>query len=98
MIQHTVTFRLHPTVDEAAFLARARRLGELDGVERFEVLRQVGRKNDFRHALSMWFPTRDEYDAYNAHPHQAAFVSDVWLRDVADFLELDYVSFPRQVQ
>ena len=98
MIQHTVTFRLHPTVDEAAFLARARRLGELDGVERFEVLRQVGRKNDFTHALSMWFPTQDEYHAYNAHPDHVAFVSDVWLRDVADFLELDYVSFPTPVQ
>jgi hypothetical protein len=98
MIQHTVTFRLHPTVDEAAFPARARRLGELDGVGRFEVLRQVGRKNDFTHALSMWFPTQDEYDAYNAHPDHVAFVSDVWLRDVADFLELDDVSFPTPVQ
>lgn len=94
MIQHTVTFRLHPNVDETVFLASARRLGELDGVERFEVLRQVGRKNDFTHALSMWFATQDEYDAYNAHPDHAAFVDDVWLRDVADFLELDYVSVP----
>lgn len=39
----------------------------------------------------MYFESRAEYDAYNEHPDHLAFVNDVWLPNVPDFIELDYV-------
>lgn len=89
-IRHTVSFRLHPDADEAAFVARLLALEDIDGVEEFELLDEVSPKNDFTHGLSMTFADRATYDGYNAHADHQAFVSEVWLRDVADFLELDY--------
>ncbi len=91
MIQHTVAFRLHDDADTDAFWARVDDLGELPGVQRFKVLRQVGRKNDFTDALSMHFESAEEYDSYNSHPVHVAFVDDVWSSAVVDFIELDYV-------
>ena len=90
-IQHTVVFRMKNGADADHFLARARALTTIDGVNDFEVLRQVGRKNDFTHGLSMYFDDQSAYDAYNSHPDHRTFVNDVWLPNVADFLELDYV-------
>jgi len=91
MIQHTVAFRLQQSADADAFLDRARQLASIEGVHDFEVLRQVGTKNDFTHALSMRFKEQADYDAYNDHPEHAAFVTDVWIPNVAEFVELDYV-------
>lgn len=90
-IQHTVAFRMNDGADADYFLARAPELAAIGGVNDFEVLRQVGRKNDFTHCLSMYFDDQSAYDTYNSHPDHLAFVNDVWLPNVADFLELDYV-------
>ena len=94
-IQHTVVFRLNNGADDRPTSslrhAGSRRFG---GVKDFEVLRQVGQKNDFTHGLSMWFDDQSAYDSYNNHPDHLAFVNDVWLPNVADFLELDYVRTP----
>lgn len=91
MIQHTVAFRLHDSADVSAFWSRVEGLATLGGVQRFQVLRQVGAKNEFTHALSMYFESQTEYDQYNNHPDHVAFVQDVWIPNVADFIELDYV-------
>lgn len=91
MIQHTVVFRLQEGAHADAFLDRARQLASIEGVHDFEVFRQVGKKNDFTHALSMRFEGQADYDAYNDHPEHVAFVTDVWIPNVAEFLELDYV-------
>lgn len=91
MIQHTVAFRLSNTVDASEFWRRVGELRGLPGVRQFSVLRQVGEKNDFDHALSMHFESQADYDAYNSHPVHVAFVGDVWIPNVADFIELDYV-------
>ena len=92
MIHHTVAFRLDETADENAFLARTRPLEAIAGVQNFNVLRQVGTKNDFTHALSMYFESSGDYEGYNSHPDHLAFVNDVWIPNVADFIELDYVT------
>jgi stress responsive alpha/beta barrel protein len=94
MIQHTVVFRLNTDADADQFFARTRKLAAIRGVKDFEVLRQVGRKNDFTHGLSMYFDDQSAYDSYNDHPDHLAYVHDVWLSNVADFLELDYVRDP----
>jgi len=91
MIQHTVTFRLNADADGETFFARVRALSDLPGVQCFEVLRQVGQKNNFTHALTMDFADQESYDDYNNHAEHLAFVNDVWLPNVADFLELDYL-------
>ncbi len=94
MILHTVAFRLHhPTGSgaESEFLQAAKKLWKLPGVLDFKVYRQVSKKNDFTFGLSMCFATQATYDAYNDHPEHQRFVHDIWLKQVADFMEIDYV-------
>jgi heme-degrading monooxygenase HmoA len=93
-IRHTVAFRLRHAAgspEEAAFLAEAETLAAIPGVEDFELLRQVGRKNDFTFGISMEFADQAAYDEYNTHPSHVSFVEGRWLPEVAEFLELDYV-------
>ncbi len=93
MIRHTVAFRLrHPkgSAAEAAFLADAVCLAAIPGVTAFERLRQVSPKNGFDYGFSMEFADQAAYDGYNTHPDHVAFVRDRWLREVEDFLEIDY--------
>ena len=89
-IQHTVTFRLNDAVDPDWFLGECRQLASIPGVTDFEILAQVGQKADFTHGLSMVFSDAIAYAAYDSHPDHQAFVHDVWLPNVAQFLELDY--------
>ena len=92
-IRHTVAFRLRHAAgspEEAAFLAEAESLAASPGVEDFEVLRQVGAKNDFADGISMEFADQAAYDAYNGHPAHVRFVDERWLPEVAEFLEIDY--------
>ncbi|MFB6610294.1 Dabb family protein [Agromyces sp. NPDC056379] len=94
MIRHTVAFRLrHPSgsADEHSFLDAALALAGIPGVERFEQLRQVSRKNAYAFGFSMEFADQTAYDQYNEHPVHVAFVRDRWVPEVEDFLELDYV-------
>ncbi len=94
-IRHTVTFRLRHaagSAEEAAFLAHAAELAVIPGVEAFELLRQVGAKNDFDYGISMEFAGPEQYEAYNAHPDHRRFVEERWKPEVEDFLELDYAA------
>ena len=94
MIQHTVAFRLkhaEGSSEEAAFLGKAKALWKIPNVIDFKVLRQVGKKNNFTHGLSMYFTSEHAYQQYNDHPDHQHFVNSVWLPEVADFLEIDYV-------
>jgi hypothetical protein len=94
MIRHTVVFRLrHPagSAEEADFLRTAReQLTPIPGVERFEVLRQVGDQSDYRFSLSMEFADGGAYRGYNEHPSHVAFVRDRWMPEVEEFVELDF--------
>ena len=92
-IRHTVSFRLrHPAGSEAEhdFLEAAKSLGEIPGVEAFEILAEVSPKNDYRFGISMEFADRDAYERYNGHPEHLRFVQERWVPEVRDFLELDY--------
>ncbi|HKJ56901.1 MAG TPA: Dabb family protein [Nitriliruptoraceae bacterium] len=89
-IRHTVSFRLRPEADRDAFLGRFGALADIDGVQDFQLLVDVGDKNDFTHGATMVFADQAAYDAYDQHPDHQAFVADVWMRDVADFLEVDH--------
>jgi len=95
MIRHTVVFRLkHPqgSAQEQKFLDDAQRiLAAIPGVGKFERLRQVSPKNDYRFGFSMEFAGDAAYRGYNDHPDHVAFVRDRWLPEVEAFLEIDYV-------
>ena len=93
MIRHTVIFTLkHATgsLMEKAFLRDAKVLGTIPHVEKFEQLRQVNPKNEYRFGFSMEFKDQAAYSAYDKHPAHLAFVRDRWVPEVAVFLEVDY--------
>jgi hypothetical protein len=77
MIRHTVVFRLkhkRGSKEEADFLSEAQTLARIPGVETFEALRQVGKKNDYAYGLSMEFADEAAYEGYNTHPDHVRFV------------------------
>ena len=93
MIRHTVAFRLKHEPGSAAetdFLVAACALAALPGVQKFECLRQTGKKNNFTFGLSMEFDDEAAYAGYNDHPQHTAFVQQRWIPEVAEFMEIDY--------
>ena len=93
MIRHTVVFKLnHPkdSNEEQQFLIAAQRLSSIPLVKNFECLRQVGKKNDFDFGLSMEFDNEQHYNDYSSHPDHVNFVNNRWLKEVDNFLEIDY--------
>ena len=95
MIRHTAVFRLKHAAGSAAekdFVKALAKLKSINGVEKFEVLRQVSPKSEFKFGVSMEFGTQAAYDGYNAHPDHVAFVQQRWIPEVAAFTEIDYVA------
>lgn len=94
MIRHTVVFTLKHapgSLQEKAFLRDAKSALEgIPGVQRFEQLKQVSPKNDYRFGFSMEFADQKAYDGYNKHPKHTKFVRERWEREVQKFLEIDY--------
>lgn len=93
MIVHSVFFKLnHPLGSEAerGFLTKARAIAEIPGVTNFQVVRETSPKNNFDFGLSMEFADQSAYDRYNNHPDHVRFVQETWLKEVADFQEIDY--------
>jgi hypothetical protein len=93
MIRHTVVFKLKHqsgSAAEADFLAAARLLADIPGVDNFESLRQVSKKNGFTFGLSMEFADDAAYQGYNVHPDHVRFVQERWMVEVDNFLEIDY--------
>ena len=93
MIRHSVILKLKispNSAEEKLFLAAAKKLADIEGVQQFEVLKQVSKKNNFDFGLSMEFDNQQSYDAYSRHPAHVQFIQDYWLQYVEDFLEIDY--------
>jgi hypothetical protein len=94
-IRHTVVFALphgDRSPEETSFLTALTALGSIDGVEAFEVVREVSAKNDYRWGVSMEFADQSAYDAYNVDPRHVSFVRDRWVPEVTEFLEVDFVA------
>lgn len=94
MIRHSVIFKLkYPkgSAEENAFLAATKELANIPGVQAFEQLQQVSKKNKFEYGLSMEFADQATYDTYNKHPDHTSFIQQYWIPAVEDFLEIDYV-------
>ena len=96
MIRHTVVFRLghrSGSARESEFLGAARELASIPGVERFEILRQVGKKSAFTFGLSMEFADEATYARYNESPLHERLVRERWTQEVEEFVELDYIPY-----
>ena len=96
MITHSVFFRLNHekgSEAEAAFITKAKELADIPGVGNFRVLEETSPKNNFDFGLSMEFVDQAAYDSYNNHPGHVAFVQDFWLKEVADFMEIDHIPY-----
>jgi hypothetical protein len=65
-------------------------LWSIPGVEKFELMKQIGKKNEFEFGLSMEFANQQAYDQYNNHPDHIAFVQNRWIMEVEEFLEIDF--------
>ena len=92
-IRHSVVFRLkhaRGSQEEKSFLSAAMKLAAIPGVKNLECLEQVSSKNSFEFALSMEFADQNTYDNYNTHPDHTAFVQNRWVKEVAEFMEIDY--------
>ncbi len=93
-IQHMVIFNLpyKPGSSKAVkFLNDGNRiLTGIPVVRDFQVFLQVSSKNDFQYGFSMVFTDQDDYDTYNTHPDHVAFVEERWMKEVTDFLEIDF--------
>ena len=97
MIVHSVFFKLHHDKGsdaEREFLTQAAELASISGVENFQVLAELSPKNNFDFGLSMEFSDQATYDGYNNHPDHVRFVQEVWLKEVAEFQEIDYAQYP----
>ncbi|MCM4153996.1 Dabb family protein [Arenibacter sp. N53] len=95
MIQHTVALKLKyakGSPEEKEFLSAAAKLAFIPGVQNFQSLRQISKKNDFDFGLSMEFDNMVAYEGYNTHPDHTRFVTTYWAKYVEKFLELDYES------
>ena len=93
-IVHSVFFRLKhepASSEESEFFAKAEKLAAIPGVDNLQVLREVSPKNPYTFGFSMEFATQAGYDRYNNHPDHVSFVQDVWMNEVAEFQEIDYV-------
>jgi heme-degrading monooxygenase HmoA len=93
MIRHTVVFKLiHPkdSPEEKVFLDAIKKLSTIPGVEKFELFKQTSKKNNYDYGLSMEFETAKAYEDYNQHPDHITFVQTYWIKEVKDFLEIDF--------
>jgi hypothetical protein len=93
MIRHTVVFKLiHPkdSPEEKVFLDAIKKLSAIPGVQKFELLKQTSKKNNYDYGLSMEFGSPKAYKDYNQHPDHIAFVQTYWIKEVRDFLEIDF--------
>ena len=93
MVRHTVVFKLKcpgNSPEEKDFLNAAKKLANIPGVQNFESLKQISKKNKFDFGLSMEFANQKLYDDYSNHPDHVQFIQQFWLKYVEDFLEIDY--------
>ena len=95
MINHTVSFKLkHPSGSEAEnrFLEDSKEILEaIAQVIDFKVLKQVSSKCGFDFCFSMYFESQQDFDGYNKCEAHQNYVKDIWLSNVEEFLEQDFL-------
>src|SRR5690606_34863321 len=93
IITHTVFFKLkNPKGSEADkdFLAKAVALKSSNTVMNMTQVTEIGTKNDFDCGLMMQCKNQADYDTYLNHPYHVDFVTNVWQKQVVEFMDIDY--------
>ena len=93
MIRHSVILKLKSDInsaDKQAFFDAVDKLALIPDVQKFEFLKQISPKNKFEYGISMEFDNQEQYDLYSNHPKHVAFIQNFWIKNVEDFLEIDY--------
>ena len=93
MIRHIVAFKLkheRGSIGEQLFLEVINKLSSLPTVQKFECLKEIGKKNNFDFGVSMEFQDKEDYETYNIHPKHVDFVNNIWIPEVIDFSEIDF--------
>lgn len=93
MIRHSVILKLKADInpaDKQAFFTAVDKLAVIPDVQKFEFLKQISPKNKFEYSISMEFDNQEKYDSYSNHPEHVAFIQNFWMKNVEDFLEIDY--------
>ena len=94
MIRHSVVFKLNHASDspeEKNFLVEAKKLESIPGVMKFEVMKEISSGNPYEFGISMEFEDQMAYHLYKNHPDHVRFVREVWIPNVAIFMEIDYL-------
>jgi len=93
-IQHMVIFNLmhQNDSDEASKFIKdgTRILTGIPVVKNFQAFNQVSKKNTYAYGFSMVFANQNDYTTYNNHPDHVDFVQNRWMKEVNDFLEIDF--------
>jgi len=93
-IQHMVIFNLShqkESDDAHQFVQDGTRiLTGIPVVKNFQAFNQVSKKNKYQYGFSMVFASQNDYSTYNNHPDHVAFVQNRWIKEVSDFLEIDF--------
>jgi hypothetical protein len=101
-IQHGVIFSLKHEKGSAAakkFLEDGRKiLTGIPVVQDFQVFNQVSPKNEYDYGFTMVFDSMDDYQTYNDHPDHVSFVEERWMKEVSQFLEIDFEVYPKGEQ
>jgi len=80
------------------FLTDGKRLlTSIPVVKGFRVYCQTSSKNGYNFGFSMIFKNERDYETYNNHPIHKSFVADRWVKEVSDFLEIDFKAFSELV-
>lgn len=93
MVRHSVIFKLKHAADSSerqGFFIAANKLANIPGVQKFECLKQTSKKNKFEYGISMEFASNELYEKYSNHPDHLKFVQEYWMKEVEDFMEIDY--------
>ena len=93
-IQHMVIFNLSHekgTAEAVKFIQDGTHiLSAIPEVMNFQAFSQTSTKNNYQYGFSMIFSNQKDYEAYNDHPKHSSFVQERWLKEVTDFLEIDF--------
>ena len=95
MIKHSVFFKLKVkgnALSEADFLSEAMKLATIPKVNNYEIVKEVSPKNEFQYGLYMEFDSEADYQFYCEHELHVNFVENIWIPNVEQFQEIDYVS------
>jgi hypothetical protein len=96
-IRHLVIFNFKndkKIIENDKFLQDSKSiLTSIDGVEKFEILKQINRDVNYPFGFSMEFKDQATYELYKNSPIHLDYVEQKWQKYVSKFLGLDFEDY-----